>query len=186
MKFLEDIQQSDTYRKYRFEILSAGVFSIILAVVLYVLLPLAGSDIETFSGLLDRKQSVSEAQDFEKNLKKMIQQNNTLREKAATLKMNISNANSLSNIYAMMNKASGESGITVTVINTMPEEKGKNYIRLRFNLELKGPYNAFGGFLENIEDSGYIVSVDELFVENSYTSNLTGKADVSLYLYSQQ
>ncbi|OGJ87625.1 MAG: hypothetical protein A2268_04260 [Candidatus Raymondbacteria bacterium RifOxyA12_full_50_37] len=183
MKQFAFITDNPGFRKYRFEILSAIVLAVILGLVLYIIQPLASSCMDNVSDLFGRKEAIAEAQNFEKNLKRVIGQNNELKAKAAGLKMNMSNGRTLSNIYAMVNTASSSSGITVVTTNALPEEEGGNYIRLRFDIEVKGPYNAVGGFLESMEKSGYIVSVDELVMDNTFGPELSGKLRISLYLY---
>jgi hypothetical protein len=183
MKNFEFLTENPFYRKYRFEVSSAAVLAVILALILYVIQPIAGNCINTFTGLLERGKAISDAQNFEKNLKKAIDQNNELKSRSASLKMNVSNGRTLSNIYAMVNKASGFSGVTVVSTNTLPEAEGSNFVRLRFDIEVKGPYNAIGRFLDGMEQSGYIVSADELVLENTYGQDLSGRLKISLYLY---
>jgi type IV pilus assembly protein PilO len=92
--------------------------------------------------------------------------------------------NKLTPIVELFNQKAMDSKVSLVSINTSSEVEEEEYVKIPFEIELRGEYHQIAKFINSVENSSYPVRIEQLDVSTKdYISyNLNASLKATLYL----
>jgi len=147
--------------------------------IIYLVIPLAVKTASKFMLMLDRRHTIPEAAYYEDQYKKAVDENNLIKTRLAAIKVNVSEDQRLSGIHTLLNGAASISGIRIVSMNVVSE--GEKHTEISLEMSLSGRFTNMGKFIGTIENSEYVISIDELVLNTTDNHQISGKVKMTIH-----
>lgn len=141
-------------------------------------------EIERFSRDIANYQALTAASEKEaKNTLEVVKAYDEIKKKIIFLNEQIPPAREVSNILREI--SSPRSGITLLSVHALHLEDKGNYLRLPLSVQIRSNFPSLGAYLERIENSGRLISVENLSIAKDAQGQPLIKMEIVAYLMKE-
>lgn len=168
-------------KKYRWKIASGGMLMITLLSIGFLLLPYIGSTLEKSQVLATQKKNIAFMTDWKGQQSVLKKQKEILDEYLGTKESAIPSLEDFPSIIEYLFTTSEQNNVKIQKMMPL-ENKRESLMERSVMIEVIGDYNGVASFINQVEQSSFIVRVEKLELLKKENEELSGFLEVSFIL----
>lgn len=171
--------------KYTWRLISGGVLLSCILLILVVVLPYVSSTLEKYQVYSSQKESLQLVGDWSEQLEQLNKKQIVLNESMESMYIGLPKEQEFSSVVASLFSIAQSSNISISKIKPSESVLVGNQLRKEFSLDIQAEYHNLARFINRIEQSDYLINLQEMRVENATENSPLLETEVSFEITMQ-